>query len=151
MKYLPISLQFFDTLIENNCIYVDKTAHIYHLINQGGKPSFYFFARPRRFGKSLLVSTLEQLFLGKKELFKGLWIEDKIEWNKHPVIKLNFNSINTLDGDLNLGLAKELESIAKRYGVQLKEQHTKDKFVELIEKLSKGKKFHVKEESLNKL
>ena len=73
---LPIGIQDFEELRRNNYIYIDKTQYIEHLLE--GK--YYFLSRPRRFGKSLLLSTLRDVFLGKQELFKGLWIEDKIEW-----------------------------------------------------------------------
>ena len=71
-RFLPIGIQDFEDIRKRNCIYVDKTAYIYKLV-QEGKP--YFLSRPRRFGKSLLLSTLEAYFLGKKELFKGLALE----------------------------------------------------------------------------
>ena len=76
MKPLPIGIQTFSELIEGNYLYIDKTKYIYDLVNTG---KFYFLARPRRFGKSLLLTTLKALFLGKKELFKGLYIYDKID------------------------------------------------------------------------
>jgi hypothetical protein len=91
MKKLPIGIQTFAKLIHNNCVYVDKTHLIYNLISQG---SCYFFSRPRRFGKSLLVSTLDAIFSGKKELFKGLAIESlPYEWKEHPVISISFADI----------------------------------------------------------
>jgi len=71
MKRLPIGIQTFRKIIEENYLYVDKTEHIHKLIVQG---SVYFFSRPRRFGKSLLISTLNEIFEGNKELFKGLRI-----------------------------------------------------------------------------
>ncbi len=71
MKRLPIGIQTFRKLIDGNYLYVDKTKHIHSLIVQ---ESVYFLSRPRRFGKSLLVSTLNEIFEGEKELFKGLWI-----------------------------------------------------------------------------
>ena len=70
---LPIGIQTFEKLRNNNLRYIDKTQLIYDLILNG---SSYFLSRPRRFGKSLLISTLEALFLGKKDLFEGLWIEN---------------------------------------------------------------------------
>ena len=72
MKY-PIGIQEFEKIIENGYVYVDKTALIYDLVTQG---TIYFLSRPRRFGKSLLVSTLKAYFQGKKELFKGLAIDE---------------------------------------------------------------------------
>lgn len=70
--------------VDRRC--VDKTEHIYNLLADGG--TYYFLSRPRRFGKSLLISTLKEMFSGNKELFKGLWIYDKITWEKYPVIYL---------------------------------------------------------------
>ena len=74
-KLLPIGKQDFKKLIESNCIYVDKTEHIYRLVTQG---FYYFLSRPRRFGKSLLVSTVKELFEGNRPLFEGTWIEKKM-------------------------------------------------------------------------
>ncbi|MDR0913057.1 MAG: AAA family ATPase, partial [Methanobrevibacter sp.] len=73
MKKLPIGIQTFEDIIEDNYLYVDKTKYIYELLNSG-KP--YFLSRPRRFGKSLFLSTLKQLFEGNKKLFEGLYIYD---------------------------------------------------------------------------
>ena len=73
MKRLPITISTFSKLINNNCVYVDKTKYIYDLFKEEG--NYYFLSRPRRFGKSLLVSTLKEFFLGNKELFKDLWID----------------------------------------------------------------------------
>ena len=90
MKRLPIGIQTFSELVdpEENYIYVDKTREILSLALSG---KYFFLSRPRRFGKSVLVSTLSELFRGKRELFKGLYIEDKWEWDrKHPVIKISF-------------------------------------------------------------
>ena len=87
-RLLPIGIQDFEDLRNRGCIYVDKTAYVYKLAKEG-KP--YFLSRPRRFGKSLLLSTLEYYFLGKKDLFKGLAIE-KLEkdWIEYPVLKISF-------------------------------------------------------------
>jgi hypothetical protein len=88
MKILPIGTQSFSKLIEENKIYVDKTAHIYNLISTG---SVYFLSRPRRFGKSLLINTFKELFKGNKKVFEGLYIYDKWDWSKtNPVIHLDF-------------------------------------------------------------
>ena len=89
MKY-PIGIQSFDRIIEDGYVYVDKTDLIYRLTHEG---SIYFLSRPRRFGKSLLVSTLENYYLGRKELFRGLAMEQlEKEWNVHPVFHIDFNS-----------------------------------------------------------
>jgi len=79
MKKLPIGISDFKELIEGNYIYIDKTEYIYKLINQG---KYYFLSRPRRFGKSLLLSTIRYLFEGQKELFKDLYIADKWNWDE---------------------------------------------------------------------
>ena len=91
MKY-PIGIQDFESIINGNYTYVDKTALIYRLVTEG---KIYFLSRPRRFGKSLLISTLEAYFRGKKELFKGLAIESlETEWAEHPVFHIDFNGGN---------------------------------------------------------
>ena len=90
VRKMPIGIQSFEDIRRGGYIYVDKTALIYELVTRG-KP--YFLSRPRRFGKSLLISTLEAYFLGKKELFKGLAIE-KLEqdWITYPVLHLDLNA-----------------------------------------------------------
>ena len=91
MKY-PIGIQDFESIISNGYVYVDKTALIYRLVTEG---KIYFLSRPRRFGKSLLVSTLEAYFKGKKELFKGLAIDElEKEWAEYPVFHIDFNGEN---------------------------------------------------------
>ena len=88
MKF-PIGIQSFDQIIEDGYIYVDKTDLVYRLTHEG---KIYFLSRPRRFGKSLLVSTLENYYLGRKELFRGLAIEKlETEWAVHPVFHIDFN------------------------------------------------------------
>src|SRR5574344_1640936 len=86
----PIGIQNFEKLRNEGYVYVDKTALIYQLATTG---SYYFLSRPRRFGKSLLISTMDAYFSGKKELFKGLAIE-KLEqkWTKHPILHLDLNT-----------------------------------------------------------
>ena len=89
-KLYPIGIQNFESLRQDGYIYVDKTELIYQLVKTG---RYYFLSRPRRFGKSLLISTLEAYFLGKKELFEGLAIE-KLEkdWLEYPVLHLDLNA-----------------------------------------------------------
>jgi len=92
MRKLPIGISDFKKLREENFIYVDKTKYIYKLITEGG--GYYFLSRPRRFGKSLLISTIGYLFEGRKELFKGTYIEDKWDWNNvYPVIRIDLSQI----------------------------------------------------------
>ncbi|MDR0609208.1 MAG: AAA family ATPase, partial [Planctomycetaceae bacterium] len=86
---MPIGIQDFEDLRTTDCLYVDKTAYLYRLVTMG-KP--YFLGRPRRFGKSLFLSTLNAFFLGKKELFEGLAIAElEREWKEYPVLYLDFN------------------------------------------------------------
>lgn len=90
MRKLPIGIQTFEDIRKNNYVYVDKTAYVWRLANIG-KP--YFLSRPRRFGKSLLLSTFESYFRGQKDLFKGLAIEEmETEWKEHPVLHLDLNA-----------------------------------------------------------
>ena len=87
MKY-PIGIQSFADIIQKGFVYIDKTDLIYKLVSEG---KIYFLSRPRRFGKSLLVSTLKNYFLGKRELFRGLKIDAlEKEWTEHPVFVLSF-------------------------------------------------------------
>ena len=88
-KIYPIGIQNFEKIRNGDYFYIDKSALIYHMVKTG---SYYFLSRPRRFGKSLLISTLEAYFQGKKELFVGLAME-KLEkdWNKHPILHLDLN------------------------------------------------------------
>lgn len=116
MKNLSLGIQTFSKIINNNCVYIDKTEYIYKLI-QG---NCYFFARPRRFGKSLLCSTLEDIFLGNKELFKGLWIYEQsgFDWQRHPVIHIDFSQIaNRTPTELTEGIMSLLDEIAEGYDV----------------------------------
>src|SRR5574344_2080455 len=94
MKY-PIGIQSFQDIRHKGYVYVDKTDLIYQLVTSG---KIYFLSRPRRFGKSLLVSTLEHYFLGHKELFKGLAIEQlEQDWLEYPVFHIDFNGANFLE------------------------------------------------------
>ena len=92
LRELPIGEQVFETLRTDGYLYVDKTELIYRMIQKG---KFYFLSRPRRFGKSLLLSTIEAFFLGKRELFNGLYIANQEqEWAEHPVLHLDFSTQN---------------------------------------------------------
>jgi hypothetical protein len=87
---LPIGIQDFEKLRKENYLYVDKTALMHRLVSTG---SYYFLSRPRRFGKSLLISTLKAYFLGKKDLFEGLAVEQlEQKWTVHPVLHLDLNT-----------------------------------------------------------
>jgi Predicted AAA-ATPase/PD-(D/E)XK nuclease superfamily len=114
-KLLPIGRQDFRTLREDNCIYVDKTQHIYDLCTQG---KMYFLSRPRRFGKSLLLSTMHELFLGNKALFPDTWIADKWDWTqKSPVIHLSFLSVPYVTMGLEAGIRYVLLELYKEHKI----------------------------------
>src|SRR5574344_2075799 len=89
VKY-PVGIQSFESLLRDDYVYVDKTALIYRLANTG---KYYFLSRPRRFGKSLLISTLDAYFSGMKDLFKGLAMESlETKWTVYPVLHLDLNT-----------------------------------------------------------
>lgn len=128
-KTLPLGDADFEDIIKKNKLYVDKTEEVYKLINRS-KPNF--LSRPRRFGKSLLVSILEHIFLGNKELFKGLWIYDKIEWTSRPVIKLSLVELDYQTTSLEKALSRYFDDLAKKHQVELEKTTAKEKFAELI-------------------
>jgi Predicted AAA-ATPase/PD-(D/E)XK nuclease superfamily len=133
-KSLPIGRQSFRKLREGNSIYVDKTQHIYNLTRDGG---MYFLSRPRRFGKSLLLSTLHELFLGSKELFTDTFIYDKWNWaEKNPIIHISFLSVSYEIQGLNEGLKKFLLELFKQNRIKATQtDNIKSLFFELIKKL----------------
>ena len=114
MKY-PIGIQSFDQIINGGYVYVDKTDLVYSLVTEG---KIYFLGRPRRFGKSLLVSTLEHYFLGHKELFKGLKIDSlEKDWLEYPVFHIDFNGNNFLEaGTLERKLEGYMATWERLYG-----------------------------------
>jgi len=133
MKNYPLGVQTFSEIIERGMLYIDKTQEIYKLLQ--GK--YYFYARPRRFGKSLMLSTIKALYEGRRDLFKGLWIENKWEWTqKNPVLHLSFSSINYQNQSLEKAISQELSFIASRKNIILKSEFAKDKFKEFIVALS---------------
>ncbi|MDR2440447.1 MAG: AAA family ATPase, partial [Planctomycetaceae bacterium] len=131
MKKLPIGTQSFEILRNTDCLYVDKTETIYRMIMEG---RIYFLSRPRRFGKSLLVSTIEALFKGRKELFEGLYIYDQWDWSQHyPVIRIDWTLIShATPEEIKISLCRYLRSIAKRYKITLLGETVPDCFDELI-------------------
>jgi hypothetical protein len=137
MQKLPIGIQSFARLREDGYLYVDKTELIHQLMNLA---PFVFLARPRRFGKSLLTTTLQEIYRGNRALFHGLWIEDKIDWQPRPVILINFNDLDYRSQPLDIGLANYMDELAALHGVILNTTHYKDKFRELIVELSTGQK-----------
>lgn len=140
MKPLPLGRQSFEGIIQDNNIYVDRTREIYTLL-QAGK--FLFLSRPRRFGKSLLVSTLKAIFEGKKDLFRELWIYDKIKWEALPVIHIDFTRIGHSDPDvLKSALTTFLEKLAVSHGISLQGDDHQTQFAGLLEAIHQktGKK-----------
>ncbi len=140
MKPLPIGIQTFRDLIEGNYLYIDKTRNIYELIKN--TKGAYFLSRPRRFGKSLTLSTLEEIFLGNKELFQGLWIYDsEYKWKKHPVIRFDFSKQKANEPEVLIGfINNQLDYIAEAYSVQLSKKEYFERFEELIMKLGQTEK-----------
>lgn len=133
MQKLPIGEQEFTLLRARNELYVDKTRHIYELMNAG---RFLFLSRPRRFGKSLLVTTLAEIYRGNRALFQELWIEDKINWQPHPVILINFNGMDYREQSLSDALSQYMDKVATQYQIVLRGEHYKEKFQELIVRLA---------------
>src|SRR6056297_1562753 len=134
MKKLPIGIQTFSKIIENNYCYVDKTPLIAKLINQG---EYYFLSRPRRFGKSLLIDTIAQAFQGRKELFQGLYLENNWDWSKkYWVIRIDFaQGILTSQQQLDASIMDMLHVNAESNGISLNNTETHLAFSELIRKL----------------
>ena len=130
MKY-PIGIQSFDQIIGDGYVYVDKTGLIYQLV-KGGK--IYFLSRPRRFGKSLLVSTLKCYFQGRKELFKGLAIDKlETEWAEYPVFHIDFNVGDfTLPGNLEARIEETMAAWEKQYGRSDTAQTTGARFIHVL-------------------
>ncbi len=142
MKKLPIGVSDFKKLIEENYIYVDKTRYIYDLVNNG---IYIFLSRPRRFGKSLLLSTIEYLYESQKELFKGLYIEDKWDWDeKYPVIKIDFSVDIKEHTEIYTRMKEELELNYTKYEIEMdKEKDILGNFKKLIIELNKRYKKQV--------
>lgn len=130
MKY-PIGLQSFEKIRTGGFCYVDKTSMVYRLASRG---SYYFLSRPRRFGKSLLISTFEAYFSGRRDLFSGLAIEQlETEWACHPVLHLDLNTrkYEQLE-DLTMELCKHLELWEARYGSQYQDRAVEERFYHIV-------------------
>lgn len=131
-KPLPTHTSSFRKIIEGNYLYIDKTEYLYSIARE--MSGAYFLSRPRRFGKSLLISTLEELFLGNRELFHGLWIDgSEYEWESYPVIRLDFGRApSTSAEELQANIKRYLQRIALQYGVTLADGPYYTQFDELI-------------------
>ncbi len=138
-RRLPIGKQNFKNIRENGYVYVDKTRYVWDLANSGLS---YFLSRPRRFGKSLFISTLESYFSGEKELFKGLYIEEKENekgedaWAKYPIISfyLSGGQYNTPEG-LGIKLSQALDVVEEKYGLKYYDSDLSGRFENIIRKL----------------
>lgn len=134
-KKLPVGIQSFEKIISDNFLYVDKTDYVYQLVHNNVP---YFLSRPRRFGKSLLLSTMKAYWEGKKDLFKGLKIE-KLEqgnpdaWKPYPVFYFDFNGDNYLDASIDSVLDGMLSDWEEEYGDQYKNRTLGDRFQKLLE------------------
>ena len=130
MKY-PIGVQNFEKIRKEGYGYVDKTAHIYNLVKSG---TYYFLSRPRRFGKSLLLSTIESYFKGQKHLFEGLAIEQlETEWKEYPVLHFDLNAkkFDTLE-DLYDLVGRQLERYELQYDTVAVDRSIDGRFYNLI-------------------
>lgn len=131
MKKLPIGEQDFSNLRSKDYVYIDKTEYIHNILNDNG--SYFFLSRPRRFGKSLLLTTIRALFEGEKELFEGLFIYDKHDWQIHPVILLDMGGMDMSSLEsLRLSLTTEMTRIAEKYGLGLTNENPIVLFSSLI-------------------
>lgn len=131
MKY-PIGIQNFGEIRRDGYAYVDKTALMYKLVSEG---KYYFLSRPRRFGKSLLLSTLEAYFEGKKELFGGLAVEElETEWKSYPILHLDLN-VKKYESkeDLDKILNRHLEKWEKLYGSPYADRDLEERFLHVVE------------------
>ena len=133
-RKLPIGIQTFGKLRSDNSYYVDKTAYICRLIDEG---THYFLSRPRRFGKSLFVDTLKELFEGNESLFKGLYIHDRWDWSvRHPVVRLDFSGGNFKEpGYVKAALMAQLDAVERRTGVASDYATGPERFAHLLEAL----------------
>jgi hypothetical protein len=132
MQKLPIGIHTFEIMRTRGYLYVDKTEYVHRMATEG---MYYFLARPRRFGKSLLVSTLKCLFQGRKELFEGLWIAEhgEREWEEHPVVVIDFNGIPSSNPEkLERSISSHLEEIGTEYGISLEPDYIELQFRNLI-------------------
>jgi len=141
IKLLPIGNATFRDVVRGDYLYVDKTRYIHKLV--GHYKGVYFLSRPRRFGKSLMLSTLDEIFRGDRELFKGLWIYEQsdYDWTPHPVIRLDFSaghidSPEALEDFLNF----DLQWIAETYAVELSGYDHQSRFQNLIRQLARKNK-----------
>ena len=114
LKRLPVGIQTFSEVIDLDCLYIDKTEYIWNMTHLS---KYIFLSRPRRFGKSLLVSTLQSYFEGRKDLFKGLFIERvEKEWTEYPVLRFDMSTAKHCNKEeLELELSSKLSGYENPY------------------------------------
>ena len=133
-RKLPIGIQTFRKIRQEDCYYVDKTAYIRRLLDEG---THYFLSRPRRFGKSLFLDTLKEVFEGNEPLFAGLAIHDHWDWSvRHPVLRLSFGKGNfKVPGYVETNLMAQLDAVERRTGVASDYPTGAERFAHLLEAL----------------
>ena len=133
-RKLPIGIQTFREVREEDCYYVDKTAYIRGLLAEG---KHYFLSRPRRFGKSLFLDTCKELFAGSEELFAGLYVHDHWDWSvRHPVLRLSFGSGSLSEpGVLHKEVMAQLDALEEETGVKSRYDTASVRFRHLIQRL----------------
>ena len=133
-RRLPIGIQTFREVREDGCYYVDKTAHVRRLLDEG---KHFFLSRPRRFGKSLFLDTLKELFEGNEALFEGLAIHDRWDWSMHhPVLRLSFGSGHFKEpGYVHTNLMAQLDAVERRTNVSSEYPTGPERFGHLLEAL----------------
>ena len=139
LQKLPLTYASLQSIRDYDYVYVDKTQYIYQLTEKKG---MFFLSRPRRFGKSMMLSVMHELYAGNRTLIKGLWIEEHWDWSRkpNPVVHISFKNMLYHQLGLENALAKELHSIATEYSLTLRETVSKGLFKELLYELSKTNK-----------
>jgi len=134
MKKLPIGISTFKDIIEEGYLYIDKTFFVKQLVDTG---RYYFLSRPRRFGKSLFLDTLKSAFKGKKELFKGLYLENHWNWEEiYPVIKISLGAgVFHTQAELNQSFEAMILRWKRKFNLTLSDINHNENFKEIIEKL----------------
>ncbi|MEM7373782.1 MAG: AAA family ATPase [Bacteroidota bacterium] len=137
MLRYPIGIQDFQELRTGGYLYVDKTHQVFDLLGSG---KYFFFSRPRRFGKSLLLSTLKYFFLGRRDLFEGLWVDREAahDWQPYPVLHFSFSSSGYKSIGLESALLRILKESADEFGISLQAEDLPGQFRELLKTVGSG-------------